>query len=37
MDFGDEYRFVGEKNDRVERINFNDVWIVMMKTAVKIE
>ena len=37
MDFGDKYRFVGEEGGGVVRVDFDDVWIVMMKTAVKIE
>ena len=36
-DFGNEDRFIGKKGDRVERIDFNDIWIVIMETAVKIE
>ena len=36
-DFGDEYRFVGEKSNRVKGIDFDDIQIVVVKTAVKIE
>ena len=37
VNFGNEDQFIGEKSDRVKRINFNDVRIIVMKTAVKIE
>jgi len=36
-DFGDEYRFIGEEGDRIVRVDFDDVWVVVVKTAVKIE
>ena len=36
-DFGNEYWFIGEEGGRVVGVDFDDVWIVMMETAVKIE
>ena len=36
-DFSDKDRFIGEKSNRVKRINFYDIRIIVMKTAVKIE
>ena len=29
-DFGDKYRFVGKKGDKVKRVNFDDVQIVVV-------
>ena len=36
-DFGNEYWFVGEEGGRVVRVDFDDVRIVVVKTAMKIE
>ena len=37
MDFGDKYQFVGEEGGRVIGVNFDDVRVIMMETAVKIK
>ena len=36
-DFGYEYWFVGEEGDGIVRVDFDNVWIVMVETAMKIE
>ena len=36
-DFGYEYWFVGEEGDRIVRVDFDDVQIVVVKTAMEIK
>jgi len=36
-DFSDKDRFIGEKSNRVKGIDFDDIQIVVVKTAMKIE
>ena len=36
-DFRYEYWFVGEEGDGIVRVDFDNVWIVMVETAMKIE
>ena len=36
-DFCYEYRFVGEESNGIERVNFDDVRIVVVETAMKIK
>ena len=36
-DPGNEYRFIGEEGGGVVRVDFNDVRVVMMETAMEIK
>ena len=36
-DFSDKDRFIGEKSNRVKGINFDDIRIIVVETAMKIE
>ena len=37
MDFGYEYRFVGEEGNGVKRVDLDDVWVIVVKTAMKVK